>query len=166
MNYYECLGLPRTAGQDEIENAFANWHQKFASDVEAGGDIDARSATLVCNAYRALSQPEHRRNYDEMLVWLESPTIDGAISDEEFVSWLRPNTTIVAEMSARLVAEQRAARGLRRVTSAKLARIISSRRPLVGISCWLFIWVSGAAVFATALRSLYWALAFASKLHH
>jgi hypothetical protein len=166
MNLYECLGLPPTAGQDEIETAFADWHRRFASEMEAGGEIDALSAKQVCNAYRALSQPEHRRNYDELLVWLDSPPIDGAISDEEFVSWLRPGTSVVAEMSARLAAEQKAARGLRRTASARLARFISCRRAWVGIGCWVFIWVSSAAIFATALRSLQWVLAFASRLHH
>jgi len=166
MNFYECLGLQRTAGQDEIEAAFADWHRKFTSKMETGGDIDVQSAKLVCNAYRALSQPEYRQNYDELLVWLDAPTIDGGISDEEFASWLRAGTSIPGEMRARLAAEQKVARTLRRATMARLARVVCSRRPWVGVSCWLFMWVSGAAIFATALRSLYWVLAFATKLHH
>lgn len=166
MNFYECLGLLPTAGQDEIETAFADWHRRFASEVDAGSKIDVPSAKRACNAYRALSQPEYRRNYDELLVWLESPAIDGAISDEEFLSWLRPGTSVAAEMSARLAAEQKAARGLRRVAAAKIARFISCRRSWVGLSCWVFIWVSSAAIFATAWRSLHWVVAFASKLHH
>jgi len=166
MNFYECLGLLPTAGQDEIETAFADWHRRFASETEAGSEIDVSSAKRVCNAYCALSEPEHRRKYDELLVWLESPTIDGAISDEEFVSWLRPGTSIVAEMSARRTAEQRAARGLRRAATARFEGVISCRRSWVGISCWVFIWISGTAIFATTLRSLQWVLAFASKLHH
>jgi len=166
MNFYECLGLLPTAGQEEIETAFADWHRRFASEMAATGKADVPSAMQICNAYRALSQPEYRQNYDELLVWLASPAIDGAISDEEFVSWLRPGTSIVAEMNARLAAEQKAARSLRRAASARLARLISSRRSWVGISCWVFIWVSSAAIFATALRSLHWALTFASKLHH
>jgi curved DNA-binding protein CbpA len=159
MNFYECLGLPPTAGQNEIETAFADWHRKFASDMQGGGLVDAPSARQVCNAYRALSQPEYRRKYDDLLVWLESPPIDGEISDVEFASWLRPGTTIVAEMRARLAAEQKAARGL----SAKLERLISCRRAWVGISSWALVWVSGAAMFVTAFRLLHWVLAFASK---
>ena len=166
MNFYECLGLLPTAGQDEIETAFADWHRRFASEMKATGKVGVASATQVCNAYRALSQPEYRQNYDELLVWLASPTIDGAISDEEFVSWLRPGASVVAEMNARLAAEQKAARSLRRAASARLARLVTSRRSWVGLSCWVFIWVSSAAIFATALRSLHWALTFASKLHH
>src|SRR5438309_4679632 len=166
MNFYECLGVPPTAGQNEIEAAFANWQRTFAAEMEGVGRTDISSAVLVCNAYRALSQPEYRQNYDELLVWLASPPVEGAISEEEFMSWLRPGTSIAAEMSARLAREQQEARGLRRTASATLARLIACRQSWVGFSCWLFIWISSAAIFATALRSLHWILGLASKLHH
>ena len=164
MNFYECLGLPPTAGHNEIEAAFAEWHRKFAADMTAGGRIDLPAGQQICNAYRALSQPEYRRKYDALLIWLESPPVDGEISDEEFASWLRPGTTIADEMRERLAAEQKAARGLRRIVSAKLARLVSCRGAWVGITSWVFVWVSGAAMFVTAFRLLHWVVAFATKL--
>ena len=165
MNFYEYLGLPRTAGQADIEAAFTNWNRTFSSAMQTEETIDVYSANLVCNAYRALSQPKYRQKYDELLIWLDDPTIENAISNEEFTSWLRPGTSIETEMRLRLAAEEKAAHSFRGVMIALLDRVASCRGPWVGLSCWLFTWVLGITVLATTFRSLYWVLTFALKAH-
>jgi len=70
---------------------------RFRNGSDWQADIPS-AMQLQC--YRALSQPENRQKYDELLVWLASPTIDGAISDEEFGVLAEPGTSIVAEMNA------------------------------------------------------------------
>lgn len=62
LNYYEILGLPRDAGLREIEAAYRA--RVVASRDLPGGSDETRRINL---AYRALSDPDRRRDYDTAL---------------------------------------------------------------------------------------------------
>jgi len=165
MNFYECLGVSRNASPVEMDAAFSSWHSQFARNREAGSEVDLAAAKQVCEAYRVLADPQHRRNYDELLIWVQSPALDPAISDEQFHAWLQPGKSVAAGLTALRSAELEEARRFRRIATASLERAITSRQSWVGITCWTLTWLSGVAILAVAWLSLHRIFELTFKLH-
>ena len=63
MDYYELLGVARTAGADEIKGAYRKMALKFHPDrnKEAGA---AEQFARINEAYAVLSDPDKRAHYD------------------------------------------------------------------------------------------------------
>ena len=64
-DYYEILGLSKTASADEIRTAHRRLVRKFHPDVNKNDPTAAAKFQEVQEAYDALSDPEKRRQYDE-----------------------------------------------------------------------------------------------------
>jgi molecular chaperone DnaJ len=64
INYYEVLGVPREASQDEIRNAYRNLAKERHPD-HPGGSAEEFSRLQEANA--VLSDPNRRRQHDEAL---------------------------------------------------------------------------------------------------
>jgi molecular chaperone DnaJ len=64
INYYEVLGVPREASQDEIRNAYRNLAKERHPD-HPGGSTEDFSRLQEANA--VLSDPNRRRQHDEAL---------------------------------------------------------------------------------------------------
>jgi molecular chaperone DnaJ len=62
-DYYELLGLSRTAGDGEIKTAFRRLARELHPDVSDAPDAELRFREVV-EAYEVLSKPETRRLYD------------------------------------------------------------------------------------------------------
>ena len=62
-DYYEILGLPREATDDQIKRAFRNLAKKLHPDVNKGPDAEERFKEAG-EAYAVLSDPEKRTAYD------------------------------------------------------------------------------------------------------
>src|SRR5262249_19079084 len=62
-DYYELLGISRTASDGEIKRAFRTLARELHPDVSAEPDADARFRE-VAEAYEVLSDPERRGIYD------------------------------------------------------------------------------------------------------
>ena len=62
-DYYEVLGVPRTAGEQEIKKAFRRLARELHPDVSELPDAEARFREAT-EAYEALSNPETRQLYD------------------------------------------------------------------------------------------------------
>lgn len=60
IDYYEVLGVPHNAGEDEIEKAYRALIRKHHPDM--GGDT--ATAQLINEAHDALSKPGRRARYD------------------------------------------------------------------------------------------------------
>ncbi|SEH49061.1 MULTISPECIES: DnaJ C-terminal domain-containing protein [Atopobiaceae] len=71
-NYYDVLGVKRDANADEIKRAFRKLAAKYHPD--AGGD--ERKFKEVSEAYTTLSDPQKRREYDQMLMFGGIPGAD------------------------------------------------------------------------------------------
>ncbi len=66
MNYYEILGVKRTASQDEIKAAYKKLVKKYHPDIYTGDKEYAQKMTSQINvAYDVLSIPEERKKYDD-----------------------------------------------------------------------------------------------------
>lgn len=66
MNYYDVLGVKRTASQEEIKAAYKNLVKKYHPDIYTGDKTFAQKKTSEINvAYDTLSVPESRQAYDD-----------------------------------------------------------------------------------------------------
>ncbi|MFC6084008.1 DnaJ C-terminal domain-containing protein [Sphaerisporangium aureirubrum] len=62
-DFYEILGVPRTAGREEIQRAYRKLARSYHPDVNKDPEAEDRFKE-VSEAYDVLSDPETRRRYD------------------------------------------------------------------------------------------------------
>lgn len=60
-DYYNLLGVPRTATQEDIKKAYRKLAHQYHPDKQGGDDIKFKE---INEAYQVLSDPKKRSNYD------------------------------------------------------------------------------------------------------
>lgn len=64
-DYYEVLGVPRTASQKDIKSAFRKLARKYHPDVNPNDPTAAEQFKEINEAKEVLSDPEKRKKYDQ-----------------------------------------------------------------------------------------------------
>ena len=65
-DYYDILGIDRTASQDEIKKAYRKRARKHHPDLNQGDQASAEKFKELNEAHEVLSDPEKREKYDQL----------------------------------------------------------------------------------------------------
>jgi DnaJ-class molecular chaperone len=91
-DYYEVLGVARTATAEQLRTAFEMLAATFRASDKPRNIDDVEEIRAIAAAYRVLSDTEKRRSYDRLGYWLPEEGILAAdwagVADSEG-NWIR-----------------------------------------------------------------------------
>ena len=87
-DYYQTLGVTKTAGQDEIKKAYRKLARKHHPDMNPGNQASEEKFKEINEAYEVLSDKEKREKYDRFgASWQQYTSGGGRPEDFDYSQW-------------------------------------------------------------------------------
>src|SRR5687767_7520300 len=88
-DYYKILGVPRSAGQDDIRKAYRKLAMQFHPDRNPGDKQAEERFKEINEAYQVLNDPQKRSHYDRLGSAYSNWQRRGAPGDFDWNEWAR-----------------------------------------------------------------------------
>ena len=86
-DYYEILGVPRTATQDDLKKSYRRLAKKFHPDVNKGNKQAEEKFKELSQAYEVLGDTDKRKKFDQFGQWAEQPGFDPSRQARRSYTW-------------------------------------------------------------------------------